>query len=72
MYHFECVKHSNNNREALTLHKYVNKGTSSQVTSPITIFDKHIAHGNQFRKQCLLSMYNYSYCSLGSLIYPIR
>ena len=23
----ECIKHSNNNREALTLNKYVNNGT---------------------------------------------
>ena len=34
----EYMKHSNNNREALTLHKYVNNGTSAKVTSSAGIF----------------------------------
>ena len=35
--------YSNNNREALTLHKCVNNGTSARVTSSGGIFDEPIA-----------------------------
>ena len=41
----ECIKHLNSNREALTLHKCVNKGTSAQVTSSAGIFDETISRG---------------------------
>ena len=34
----ECMKHSNNNRQALTLPNYVNNGTSAKVTSSAGIF----------------------------------
>ena len=34
----KCMKQSNNNRQALTLHKYVNNGTSANVTSSAGIF----------------------------------
>ena len=34
----ECIKHSNSNREALTLNKCVNNGTSAHVTSSAGIF----------------------------------
>ena len=34
----ECMKHSNSNREALALHKYVNNGTSAWVTSSAGMF----------------------------------
>ena len=32
------MKHSNNNSEVITLHKYVNSGTSAKVTSSVGIF----------------------------------
>ena len=41
----ECIKHSNNNREALTLNKYVNNGTSAKVTSSAGIFHEPISRG---------------------------
>ena len=34
----ECIKHSNNNRETLNLHKYVNNDTSAKVASSEGIF----------------------------------
>ena len=39
------MKHSNNNRGALTIDKYVNIGTSAQVTSSEGHFDTPIYSG---------------------------
>ena len=50
-------KHSNNNREAKTLHKCVKNGTSAQVTSSAGIFDEPIARGQYFIKHCPLGLY---------------
>ena len=41
----EYIIHSNCNREALTLHKCVNNGTSAQVMSSAGIFDETTTRG---------------------------
>ena len=61
------MKHSNNNRVAQTLHKYVNNGTSAKVTSSGgNFFYEPISRGQSFLKTCLLGMYSHFYFSLRS------
>ena len=54
----EYIKHSNSNREALTLHKCVNQGTSAQVTSSAGIFMRLFPVGNSSSKNAGLHIYN--------------
>ena len=69
----ECMEHLNNNREALTLYKCVNNGTSAQDSDVISghFLTSLLPVSNSSSKKPA-DMYSHFYCSIRSLIYPFK